>query len=159
MPGANRTPDVEVLLRALAPLEALRHGVQHLNREIDRQAQLNEPTLGSLTWVAVRDPGPPRLVEACVMLTGAARKTGHRRVANPSGRSIEAVDLVELTAYWKMASLSKAHDAVVAFAPKFDIALGDSFKEAADQPTLGADLTFGISLMGADSEDVAAAAD
>lgn len=56
LPGlSQRTPRVQVFLRATSPVEQLRHYVQHLRGEIAKAPSLASPLWGTLSWVPSHD--------------------------------------------------------------------------------------------------------
>jgi hypothetical protein len=97
-PGLKRSPEMEVHLRALAKVEDLRHGIQHLDQKLRKVASGKDPLLGSLTWLWTPDE-PLTKAWGFAIAAGSARE-GWTPVVNPAGRKFHRpIGLVTLAAF------------------------------------------------------------
>jgi hypothetical protein len=137
----SKTPEVQILLRALIPTEGLRNGVQHLSTEIPKLANSPNPAWGSLAWVHI---GQDSEVTSFMAIPGAIRDTGGQ-VANPLGRTLRApVDIITLWAYRNAVELSAVFDAISGFVPWLEGWLEENFPGGGLGSDILASMSFGV---------------
>jgi hypothetical protein len=157
MRGVKRTPELKAFLKRLEPFEDLRHSVQHLNGTIETWGDKGEPTWGSIAWIHVDELEPVFRFRSFVVVAGSVRKTT-RPAVNPLGQQFEpTVDLIELTAFERTASLSAAFRSLGDFAVLFERALEAAFsaERGISGETRAADLIVAVSAV---SDEPASAA-
>lgn len=114
---------VQLIKRALKPVEDLRHAVQHMDREISsRLANDIVPLWGYVAWLQHDERG----LRSRTLLAGLRLPSGPITVASihPAGRTIESpVGPIELTAAGTTISLSELVAASVTFAERLGLAV------------------------------------
>lgn len=125
----KKSPQLEVHLRAIAAVEDLRHGIQHLAENFKSAAARQQPVLGSLSWLWT--PDDP-LQEGFMMAVAAgAMREGWIPMTNPGGRKFHRpIGLVTLAAFGKELELTGLVVRAVELAKGLDqgarLAVGDS---------------------------------
>ena len=148
--GLKKSPELEVHLRAIATVEDLRNGVQHLDGKFVSIAKSGRPVLGTLSWVWTPDE-PLRGGFSMAVAAGAMRE-GWIPVINPIGRTFHRpIGMVTLAAFNKEVDLTALVVRVV------DMAKGlDRGARTAVQGTTagGADAVFAMVFTLGESADV-----
>lgn len=148
-PGLERTPNVEVHLRALRAVEKFRHGFQHLDEKIAACVREQLPLWGTLGW-AFFPNGPTRSCRIFLMVPGSLRPMTWPFL-NPAGKTIAStVDLVTLSAFGQELKLSSLVGRVRALIAGLDQGLRRS---TAGQPGGGADVLISAEFVPGLSED------
>lgn len=128
MRGIKRTPKVRVLLRSLAAAEPLRHGMQHLSREIVSAAAEPKPAWGSLSWMALR-PGGSGDGTAYIAAPGSMRPMkAIGQVRNRRGLIDLPVGQIELSHFGATLSLSDTLSSVISWLPSMEVGLSKAFE-------------------------------
>jgi hypothetical protein len=142
-PGLMKTADLKVHLRALAQVEHLRHGVQHLDQKIQSVAHGKDPILGSLTcfWT----PDEPLTGGVVLAIAAGSAREGWTPLVNPAGRSFHRpIGLVTLSAFGKELELTALVARVVELAKGLD----RSFREqVGDKPCGGSDFVMAAEIV------------
>lgn len=132
--GMKNTPDKRVFLDGLASFLALRNNIQHLDGTI-KDVKAGEPAWGHLSWFhvdALSAEGEIVGGRSRLLVSGQVKDFSHNLV-NPLGKPIQAgVDLVTLTAFGNVVSLSSAFYQIQDFAQTFDKTVKAGF-EGSDQ--------------------------
>ena len=98
-PGLKQTPPLEVELRAMAIVEDLRHGFQHIEGRIPEAVENARPLWGAISWLWSPEDAYDRRATALTLVAGAVR-TGYHQFLNPLGRSyFIPIGLVTLQAF------------------------------------------------------------
>jgi hypothetical protein len=130
-PGLKHGPAITSVVKTIAPVEALRHEMQHLDEHIDMIAETAMPVWGCLSWVTVIDQTK---VASSLLMPGHIAE-GEFRVINPVGKRVEApVDLVTLSAAGEHVDLSQQYRAINVFAERFERGAAAAWAQWNDSP-------------------------
>jgi hypothetical protein len=104
-PGMKKSPQLEVHLRAIAAVEDLRHGIQHLDENLKTLATGQQPVLGSLSWLWT--PDEPLETGLMMAVAAGAMREGWIPMTNPGGRKFHRpIGLVTLAGFGKELDLT-----------------------------------------------------
>lgn len=126
LPGLTHNPPYESFMRALRPVENLRHGLQHLDERIASLAAENSPVWGYLTWL---EPIPENKILSRLMVPGSIAEGMSLSVINPIGKEIHApFDHLHLNAFEQELNLSALRRSCQTFVSRLERAARVAFE-------------------------------
>jgi hypothetical protein len=139
--GLKGSPDLEVVLRAIAKVKGLRDGIQHAGENLKTIAAGRNPLLGSLSWIWTGDEPEKRLYSFAIG-AGSVRD-GWMPLVNPAGgRSIHRpIGLVTLSAFGEEIELTDLVVRGIQLARGLDASMRE---QAGTMPTGGADIVVAV---------------